>query len=387
MKIFIEKAKKKLLAHQLDGWLIYDYKKMNDVAHHFLAIPEETFITRRFFYWIPLKGEPVKIVHQIEPNILHHLPGETHLYLSWKELQERLLKVLKKSKKIAMEFSPYCHVPNLSKIDAGTFQMVRACNVQIESCSPFIQEFTSVLTPTQVDSHFEAMRFLEQTLDKTWVLIRQTPLTLTELDIQTFILDEMKQNGFVTEGKPIVASNQHSSDPHFASSKTKIKPGDLLLVDLWAKKAAPGSVFADITHMAILGRKPKTKEEEIFNIVKQARDAAFDLIMQRFEKGEGVKGYEVDEVCRALIQKHGYAEYFVHRTGHNIGQKLHDCGANIDSLETLDERPLVPNTCFSIEPGIYIPGEFGIRLETNVYIESTGRPVMTGNKQECLTLA
>jgi len=378
----------------MGGWLLYDFRRTNDLAHRFLEIPSERMMTRRFFYWIPSEGEATKIVHRIESQVLDHLPGNLTTYSSWEELEQLLKKTLRGSHRVAMEYSPNNAIPYVSKVDGGTIDLVRSFGVEVVSSANILQRYTSIWTPEQLTMHLAAAGVLDATVAKAWDLIRDTiksKKTITEYDVQRFILDQFEQSNCTCDDPPICAVNAHSADPHYIVEKSKaspIKPGDFVLIDLWCKQKKPHAVYADITRVGVVAPKPTEKQQKIFSIVRDARDAAMDLIRNRLQAGAPIMGWEVDQACRSVIEKAGYRKYFTHRTGHNIGERDHGDGANIDNLETKDCRFLLPQTCFSIEPGIYLPGEFGVRLEHDVYIEADGKNIkVTGGLQkeiECL---
>lgn len=362
----------------LDGWLIYDFRKTNELAWRFLEIPPSKMCTRRFFYWMPRQGTPVKIVHRIESQTLQHIPGKMALYSSWQELEEQLKAVLKGSATIAMEYSPRNAIPYVSKVDAGTVELVRSFGVEVVSSADLLQHYTSLWSAAQLESHLAAARVLDEAVTKAWQLIGKAIANdeiLTESDVQHFLLEEFEKNGCLSDDAPICAVNAHSADPHYspaAETATVIKRGDFVLIDLWCKQKIPHAVYADITRMGVVAEHATLRQQQIFDIVKQARDAAMALLHARLNAGAPVMGWEVDKACRDVIHAAGYGQYFTHRTGHNIGEKDHGDGANIDNFETQDRRQLLPGSCFSIEPGIYLPGEFGVRLEHDVYLEKDG---------------
>lgn len=384
----IRELQKILQESHLDGWLIYDFQKRNPLAMHFLQIHSSAHLTRRIFYWIPARGTPVKIVHKIEPHFLDKWPGEKLVYFKWQTLHELLSKILTGSKKIAMEYSPKCAIPYASLTDAGMADLIRSFGTEIVSSSGFIQYFTCVLDQQQIDSHMQAAKILDQTAQHTWDLIAsrlKKGEKISEYEVQQFIKSEFTRNGCVSEGDPICAVNEHSSDPHFSPSKEKdtiIQKGDFVLIDLWCKKKEDRSVYGDITRVAVAAPVPTPRQKEIFSIVRNAQKAATEAVEAAFKSNNEIKGCEADKAARAVIEDAGYGEFFTHRTGHNIHMDDHGSGTHLDSLETNDERPLIAGTCFSIEPGIYLPNEFGVRLEYDIYVSKEGIVHVTGGVQE-----
>lgn len=389
-KIKIEDVQKALQQSGWTGWLLYDFRQSNELACRFLEIPKNTLLTRRFFYWIPQTGEPIKIVHRIESHVLDHLPGKIAPYSSYEELKSCLEKILDRHATILMEFSPKNAIPTVSKVDGGTIDLIRSFGTTIESSANLLQKYTSVWTPEQFDLHLKAADALQETVENAWKFIAQAIKNgkeIDELTVQHFLLKELEKQDCISDDPPICAVNEHSANPHYSPSgrvSKSLKRGDFVLIDIWCKKNVPGAVYADITRVAVIGDSPTKRQQEIFEIVKAGRDAAIALIKQRLEKKQPIMGYEVDQACRTVITEAGYGSYFTHRTGHNIGERDHGDGANIDSFETKDERLLLPGTCFSIEPGIYLPGEFGVRLEDNVYLSLDGKSfhITKGQQQE-----
>ncbi len=374
----INQAQKFLSEMGIDGWLIYDFHGTNDLGRTFLEISKEMLVTRRFFYWIPSKGEPVKIVHAIEPYVLKSLPGKEVVYNSWKSLHSGLSRVLKGIKVCAMEYSPENAIPYVSKVDGGTIDLVRKFGVSVVSSSGFLAHFTSVLTDSAIESHLEAAKFVDFAVNETFGWIREG---VSEYEVQMHILDLFDKNGFCTESPPICAVNENAADPHYEPKKKGskiIKMGDFILIDLWCKKKGEKTVYADITRVCSFSEKASEEVKKIFEIVKEAGLAALSLVQERFKLGEVVQGYEVDDVARSLIQEAGYGEFFLHKTGHNIEYQLHGSGAHMDNLEMHDEREILPGTCFSIEPGIYLPDKFGVRLEFDVLVDHSGKVYQTG---------
>ncbi len=379
----IDEVQRQLKFYKIDGWLLYDFHGSNPLALSVMQIPEHVMMTRRCFYWVPSEGAPSKIVHQIESHNLDHLPGEKKLYFSWKEMHRALQETLRGVKRVAMEYSPNQEIPTVSLVDGGLIELVRGFGPQVVSSAPFLQAFTCLWSKEEYAQHKEAAMVLENSVEKAWKGIASGKLT-DEYQVQQFILREFEKNGCETEGEPICAVNSNSADPHYTPTKkssTLIQKGDFVLIDLWCKKR--GGVFADITRVGVFG-KPTARHEEIFAIVREGQKKGTDLIIERYQEGQEVKGAEVDHVVREVIEKRGYGSYFTHRTGHNIHTTNHGPGANLDGIETHDNRPLIPRTCFSIEPGIYLPGEFGVRLEYDVYIHEGGAVEVTLPPQESL---
>ncbi len=390
----IEGVKKHLAEEKIDGWLIYDFQGMNPLARDFLEISSDAHITRRYFYWIPKEGSPIKIVPFIESHILDHLPGEKKVFLEWEVLHAALKEVLQGKKVVAMEYSSKCALPYVSKVDAGTIDLVRECGVEVVSSASFLQHYSCVWDDFMLKSHELAAKVLEDAVDATWSHIAaclKENISITEYEVSQFILGQIHKAGCIMDGEPICAFNENSANPHYGPSKEGSKvlqKGDLILIDLWCKKKEERSVYADITRIAVAGKKLPEEIAKVFKIVRLAQKTATDFIQEKLDKKQIVKGFEADRACRKVIEDAGFGKYFTHRTGHNIHINAHGPGAHLDSLETLDDRPLIAKTCFSIEPGIYLPGKFGIRLEYDVYIKEDGKLVITGGiQEEAATLA
>lgn len=390
---FLEKLREVQAAlnqQQIEGWLLYDFRGCNNLALNFLEIPSGKMITRRFFYWIPQKGDPIKIVPIIEPYTLDHLPGIKWIYRGWEEMERNLFALAIEHRRIAMEYSPFNALPVVSKVDAGTIELLRKAGAEIVSSANLLQRYTSVWTDDQLHSHLYAAELLNEIVDQTWAFI-ETSLkknrAINEYEVQQFMLQRMHAKGCTTDKPPICAINAHSADPHYQPQKRgslPISSQDFILLDLWCKKAEPHSVYADITRVGVAAAHPTAKQLEIFHHVKQARDQATEFIKSRYEQTLPIQAWEVDQICRNAIVEAGYGDYFVHRTGHNIGEELHGPGANLDNFETHDFRFLLPGTCFSVEPGIYLPNEFGVRLEYDIYLDPSGEIKITGGIQKQL---
>ena len=358
----------------LEGWLFYDFRGSDPLGYRVLLLDPTMHVTRRWYYWIPAEGTPQKLVHRIEPHVLDALPGHSHAYVSWDQQRQLLERLLSGSRRIAMQYSPMNAVPYVSRVDAGTMELVRSFGVEVVSSGDLIQLFEARWTDRQLESHQYAASALRRIVDEAFghvAEILSKGLNLTEYGLQQFILSRIREAGMVTSSPPIAAVNAHSADPHYAppaAGSATITRDDLVLIDLWAKQPAAGSVYADITWTAYAGSTVPEKHRTVFSIVRQGRDAALNFVRTQMLAGQRPFGYEVDSACRLVIQAAGYGAQFVHRTGHSIGEEVHGNGANIDGLETQDTRRLMPHTCFSIEPGIYLPGEFGIRSELDVFL-------------------
>lgn len=377
-----------LKEESIDGWLLFDYRFSNPLARHFLDIPPGRMTTRRFLYWIPQKGAPIKIVPSIEPYILDHLPGIKWEYTGWHEWEQRLHSIAKAPLKIAMEYSPFNALPNISKVDAGFVELVRRQGAEVVSSANILQHYTSVWNADQLKSHREAAKVLDIIAGKTWDFIRRSLLNqhpINELQIQKLMLKLMDEEDCFTSNPPDCAVNKHSADPHYnptEESAYPIQKGDFILLDLWCKKKTPSAIYADITRVGVAGSRPTERQEEIFEVVKDAQKRAFHFVQQQIENKRALHGWEVDDACRQVIREAGYDRYFIHRTGHNLGEEVHGPGANLDDFETHDDRKLIAGTGFTIEPGIYLPEEFGVRLEYDVYLNPNGSVEINGGVQE-----
>lgn len=378
-----------LREYNLDCWLFYDHHHRDPISYKVLSLPESLFVTRRWFYLIPKEGQPVKLVHRIEAGHLHTLPGSQREYSSWRELWDNLQAALQPYKTVAMQYSPNNLIPYIGLVDAGTVELVRSFGKEIISSGDLVARFEAAWTEEQIKSHFAARDSVDSIVTATFKEIgaRVRNGGTAEYDIQQWIGEAFRREDLITEDLPIVAVNANSGNPHYeprAETSSPIKPGDFVLLDIWAKKKSPNSVYYDITWTGVIG-SPSEKQAKIFNIVRDARDAGVRKVQEAFAAKRKIAGWEVDEATRGQIASAGLADYFTHRTGHSIGVTVHGNGANMDNLETKDEREIIPNTCFSIEPGIYFPGEFGVRSEVNV-LTRNGSAEVTGKIQRELVL-
>ncbi len=385
----VKKIQQALQEQNIDGWLFYDFWKRNEYAQRILEYPKHILNTRRFFYLIPAHGEPQKLVHSIERWNIDHCPGEKTIFLSWQSLEEGLKKILSGMKTVAMEYSPYNAIPYISKVDAGTIEMVKRAGVNVVSSMNLTQWFESRWSEEAYKDNLETAKIMRGIVDKAFSYMKAQLTThhsrLTEYDVQQFMLNQFKENGLVTMEAPNCSVNANSGNPHYEPTKdvhSELHEGDFVLIDLWAKKNKPGSTYNDITWVGYLGKEVPEKYTKIFNIVRDSRDAAVDFLTKSLAEGKQVRGCDVDDASRNHIVKHGYGEFFIHRTGHSITEDLHGSGANMDNLETKDERTIIPETSFSIEPGIYFMGDFGIRSEINVYISKGKKVIVPGEPRQ-----
>jgi Xaa-Pro aminopeptidase len=385
MSANITEIQSDLRAAKLDGWLFYDFRGRDPIAQNILGLPAG-MRTRRWYYFVPAKGTPKKLVHKIESESLAVLPGETLYYARQDELRKNLKKLLGRAKTIAMQYSPKNEIPYVAMVDAGTVELVRSAGPKVVSSADLVQKYEACWSAEQLESHLTAGvaidRIVRGAFEHAAKCVREKK-SLTEYDLKQWILAEFEAAGIWAEEGPDIAVNEHASDPHYgptAESAAPIREGDLLLLDVWGKKKTPGSVYYDVTWMGYLGAEVPGKYAKIFRVIREARDEATELIRTHIAAGKPLEGWQVDKAARSVIEKAGYGKYFFHRTGHSIGEKVHGNGANMDGLETHDARHLIPHTCNSIEPGIYLP-EFGVRSEVNVYI-GDGEASVTGAVQD-----
>ncbi|HSQ55664.1 MAG TPA: M24 family metallopeptidase [Gemmata sp.] len=366
----------------LDGWLLYDFRGQNILAQRVAGVSPK--LSRRWFYFVPAKGEPKKLVHAIEPGSLDHLPGTTKIvYRRWQELEDGVEKLVGGAKRVAMEYSARNANPYIGRVDAGTVELVKSFGCEVVASGDLIQQFEAVWDEEQEKSHFEAAKLCRAAYDVAFDFIAaeiKKNGKVMETAMQARIMKHFSDNRMTTYSPPIVGVGPHSGDPHFDTNPATdcpIERGSWVLIDLWAKMDRPRTVYADYTRVAFVGDSVPEKYTKVFNIVAAARDAGIQKVKDGFASKKPLLGWEVDAATRAVIEKAGYGDQYTHRTGHNIGQEVHGNGAHIDGLETREDRHIIPRTCFSIEPGIYLP-DFGVRSEVDVYIDAKGKVHVTG---------
>lgn len=373
-----------LRERNLDAWLFYDHHHRDPIAYRVLGLPNSLMVTRRWFYLIPAKGEPAKLVHKIEAGHLDSLPGPKRVYSGWQELFEQIKSFLSDYKTIAMQYSPNNLVFTVSLVDAGTVELVRGLGKNVVSAADLIAQFEATWSDEQIKSHFAARDAVDNITTAAFAEIGRRVRNggTNEHAMQQWLLEAFRRENLVTDDPPVVAVNANSGNPHYephAVGSASIREGDFVLLDVWGKINTPGAVYYDITWTGYVGKAPSDRQREIFQIVRDARDAGVKTVLDATAAGQRIAGWQVDRATRDYIKNAGYGDYFIHRTGHSIGTDVHSNGANMDDLEIHDERQILPNSCFSIEPGIYLP-EFGVRSEVNVLVRPN-RAEVTGKIQ------
>lgn len=385
----IEEIQAELRRRNVPAWLFYDHHHRDAISYRILGLPESLMVSRRWFYLIPAQGEPVKLVHRIEPHHLDTLPGKKQFYAPWQELVDRLRELLRGLPAVAMQFSPNNMVFTISTADAGTVDLIRSFGVSVISSANLVARFEATWTEEQVRSHFAAGKSIDAIMTAVFPEIAHRVRNggTNEFEIQRWLVEAFRREALVADSPPIVAVNEHSSDPHYsptADHNARISEGDFVLLDVWGKKEMPGSVYYDISWTGYVGRSVPDRVREIFDIVRRSRDAGIEKVTTSIARGEKLAGWEVDKAARDVLEAAGYGKYLNNRVGHSIGTEVHGNGANIDNFESHDERELLPNTCFSIEPGIYLP-EFGLRSEVNMLVRPSSAEV-TGRVQADVVL-
>jgi Xaa-Pro dipeptidase len=376
---------------KIDGWLFFDHHERDPLAYRVLGL-KGGHVSRRWYYFVPANGTPRGLVHRIESGNLNALPGDKAVYSTWREQTDGIRSLLSGARRVAMQYSAMCAIPYVANVDAGTVELVRSLGTEVVSSAELIQLFEARWTPAMLEMHLEAGRKTDQIRREAFELVGTAlakQQTVTEFAVQQFVMKRFADAGLVTNNPPIVGANANASNPHYCPTEQScavIRPGDLLLLDLWSKMDHPDAVYYDVTWMAFCGagRSVAPRQQEVFTVVRDARDAGVKLVTESVAAGRTLKGFEVDDAVRGHIEAKGFGKFFTHRTGHSIGRETHGNGANMDNFESHDERSVIPCTCFSIEPGIYLP-EFGVRSEINMFIgESEAR--VTGAIQRELVL-
>ncbi|HEX3352385.1 MAG: M24 family metallopeptidase [Terriglobales bacterium] len=379
-----------LRERNIDAWLFYDHHHRDPIAYRVLGLPAGLMVTRRWFYLIPANGEPVKLVHKIEPGHLDTLPGSKRKYSGWQELFDQVKAILADHRDIAMQYSPNNLVFTVSLVDGGTIDLIRGLGKNVVSSCDLVALFEATLSSEQIKSHFAARDAIDPITVAAFQEIGRRARNggTHEFEIQQWLLEAFRRESLVTDDLPVVAVNANSGNPHYAPHPETSKPirqGDFVLLDIWGKKNTPGAVYYDITWTGFVGRSPSDRMRDVFEVVRQARDIGVKTVQTAVTSGTAIAGWEVDRAVRNHIKDAGFEQYFIHRTGHSIGTEVHANGANMDDLEIHDERRILPNSCFSIEPGIYLP-EFGVRSEVNVLVKPQTAEVTGTIQSEIVTI-
>ena len=390
-KLQLQEIQAELRAEKIDGWLFFDHHRRDPIAARILGLRGEGMITRRWLYLIPAKGQPRKLVHKIEAGTLDSLPGKKLLYSGHEELRKVLPKFLGRAKTLAMQYSPMNAIMYVAMVDAGSIELIKSCGRRIVSSADLVQKFEAAWTPAQIESHLAAGKLVDRITQEAFAHAAETVkqgLAITEIDLIDWMRNKFDEYGLETTEGPHAAVGPNAGDPHYEPTREtakKIQEGDLLLLDVWGKLKTPDSVYYDITWMGYLGTSVPEKYAKKFSVVREARDRAVAFVQENVRAGRPIAGWQVDRVARDVIRKAGLGKYFVHRTGHSLGRDVHGAGANMDDLESHDVRRVIPNTCFSIEPGVYYP-DFGIRSEVNVLVEEKDARVTGAVQSEILAL-
>lgn len=388
MAVDIDAIQAALREDALDGWLLYDFHGSNPIAQSVIALDPDTLTTRRWYYLIPAHGEPRALVHRIEQHSLEHLPGDRVLYADREQLSQGLRDLVDGHRRLAMEYSPDCAIPYLSRVDAGTIDFLRGLGVTVASSGDLVQRFEAVWNDHALVTHREAAAALYRIKDQAFALVTErmrSGAPVNEREVQQAMVGWFEDEGLVSDSAPVVAAQENSGNPHYLPTDGCSRPihaNEVVLIDLWGKRDTPGAVFADITWVGYTGSPTPPEPAAVFRCAAEARDAAVALVTDASASGRELRGWEVDRAARQVIDGAGYGDYFVHRTGHSLGTAVHGNGVHMDDYETHDERRLLPGTGFTIEPGIYLD-HFGVRTEINVHV-GTRASTVTGAVQNAL---
>lgn len=391
MALEVTAIQEALRSSKLDGWLLYDFHGSNPIAGQLAGLGGGGHMTtRRWYYLIPARGEPRGLVHAIERQNLDHLPGQKAVYAGREQLEAGLDGLLAGMTRVAMEYSPMCAIPYLSRVDAGTAEAVRSRGVEILSSGDLVQQFEARWSPAQLETHREASRALYRIKDRafeTAASALRAGRGLTEYQLQQQMVTWFDEEGLVSDSAPVVAVGGNAGNPHYlpaATGSRAVVRDEVLLLDLWGKRREPGAVFADITWVGVTSSRATDSVAQAFRAVADARDAAVALVEVAAREGRDLRGWEVDREARGVLNGRGYGEHVLHRTGHSLGESVHGNGVHLDDFETHDERRILPGTGFTVEPGVYFD-TFGIRSEINVY-RSEREALVTGPRQTDLVL-
>ena len=392
MPLPIDAVQRALTEDGFDGWLLYDFHGSNPIAARLAGLADgHKMATRRWYYLIPAKGEPRGLVHAIERHNLDGLPGAKRPYAGRKQLDDGLRELLAGLKRVAMEYSPANNIPYVSRVDAGTVEAVRQLGVDVGSSGDLVQRFEAVWTDETYKTHVAASEGLYRIKDRAFAVVRermQSGSAIDEFELQQLMIGWFKEEGLVADDAPNVSAQENAGDPHYTvvrGTSRAIRPNELLLLDLWGKLPRPGAVFADITWVGYTGTTIPDEYVKAFAAARDGRDAAVKLVETSIRNGADLRGWQVDRACREVIDRAGFGSYFIHRTGHSLGEEVHGNGVHMDDYETHDDRRLIPGTGFTIEPGVYTD-RFGVRTEINMFIGERDARVTGPLQTELVTL-
>jgi Xaa-Pro aminopeptidase len=392
MSLDVTGIQKALAREGIDGWLLYDFHGSNPIAGRITGLDRAgKMTTRRWYYLIPKSGEPRALVHAIESHNLDSLPGTKLVYGQRRLLESGLAEILKGVKRVAMEYSAECAIPYVSRVDAGTIELVRRLGAEVVSSGDLIQEFEAVWDAAAIETHRAASDGLYRIKARAFAMVKERLARgerTTEYDVQSAMLGWFREEGLIAADEPNVSAQENAGDPHYqpnASKHREIKNDEMLLIDLWGKLDKPGAVYADITWVAYTGKTVPEQYAAPFRAIAGGRDAAIALVEQAAREGRELRGFEVDRACRDVIERAGFGDKFVHRTGHSLGEHVHGNGVHMDDYETHDDRRLIPGTGFTIEPGIYTK-TFGMRTEINMVVGDKQATVTGPCQHEIVTL-
>jgi Xaa-Pro aminopeptidase len=373
--------------HRLDAWLVSDFRNSNPVLWQLLGFQKPT--TRRAFLLVPAQDPARLLAHAIEQGVFENAGVALESYTDWQQLRAWLQQALSGCRRVAMEYSPGGALPITSWVDGGTLDLVRSCGVEVVSAADLYQAALATWSAAALSSHLDACQQVSEVKDAAFAHLGrclEQGRPCAEYDLQQFVLAEFARRGLETDHGPIVAFDAHSGDPHYepqAAGSSVLARGGWVLLDLWAKRPGPQSVYGDLTWVGCAAPRPTAEQQRLFDMVKGARDLVVAHLRGCWAQGKPVQGWEADRVARDSIAQAGYGAQFLHRTGHSLGpgRAVHGLGANLDDLESHDTRLLLPGTGFSVEPGIYLP-HFGVRLEIDVYMDPEQGPQVTTPSQE-----
>jgi len=379
----LEQLRTALVEAEVDAWLLYDFRDTNPLARSVLQLSNRPAGTRRWFYLVKASGSATRIVHGIETGTLDSLAGRKRVYRSWRELHQILKEELSTISTVAMEYAADGNNPYVSRVDAGTIELIRGFGPEIVSSGDLIQRFDATLSQEQWESHLKATEVTTSSFEMAWKLIGDAVRNHGEIEEQAVcdaIMDYFASENMTTYHPPLVARQPHNRLPHYETgtgAETKIRAGDLIMIDQWCKQNSPRAIYSDLTRMAYVGSSVPATYQLVFQVVIDARDRGIQFVRDRCQAEVPIHGWEVDDVVRQVIRDAGYDEAFLHRTGHSLGQEVHGNGAHLDDFEMREERQLIPGSLFTIEPGIYLD-EFGFRSEINVFIDADLEVHVTG---------